>query len=828
MGNNVHNTESYKKILDWFEKNQWEPFEYQKETWNSYLENYSGLINAPTGSGKTYAGFLGALIEELVLQKNQKSIKGLKVLWITPLRSLAKDIRDSMQKACDDLEVGWSVELRTGDTSSKDKRKQVLKSPDVLVTTPESLHVLLAQKGYPDFFNKLRLLVVDEWHELMGNKRGIQVELAISRLVNLNNELPLRIFGISATIGNLNDAASLLLKPLNSNINIIKADIEKKLEINTVYPDEIERYSWTGHLGVQMINKAIEIIEKSNTTLIFTNTRNQSEIWYKKFLELKPELEKDLGLHHGSISSEDRLRIEDQLHNGTLKAVVATSSLDLGVDFRPVDTVIQVGSPKGVARFLQRAGRSGHGPGETSRVYFIPTNSLELLEASSLKSAIQNKVFESKDTLDKPFDVLIQYLVTLAVSEGFKEKEIYKEVTNTLTYGTLKKVEWEWLLKFITQGGNSLKNYNEYNKVEVVDGIYKVTNRRIAMRHKLSIGTITSDPMVSVVLKRGGTIGMTEESFIAKLNPGDNFWFSGRHLEFIRIKETTAYVKPATRKAQGVIPSWSGGRMPLSTELSDELKLQLEKFVKGNEISEELKKLSPLLNLQNELSKIPERDELLIETFKSNEGYHVFIYPFLGRIVHEGLSALIAYKLSKLMPISFSFAMNDYGFELLSDKQIPIFFDEDNTEKQNESSIKILFDTNNLVEDILKSVNSSEMAKRRFRDIARIAGLIFQGYPGERIKFKNLQMSSSLLFEVFRQYEPESLIFKQAFTEVINQELNELKIKSSLDKMRKQKIILRYLEKPSPFSFPIIVDSMRDKMTSEKLEDRIRKMTIKL
>ncbi len=398
----------------------------------------------------------------------------MQLLWITPLRALAKDIGRAMEEVLGELGMAWKVGIRNGDTSVTERTKQKSQMPEVLIITPESLHLLLAQKGYADTFRSLKMIAVDEWHELIGSKRGVQVELAVSRIVNsqwsMVNKKP-SVWGISATIGNLDEAKEVLLSPLSSRRGaggeagvIVKANMNKRIEVASIFPDEIEKYPWAGHLGIKLAHKLIPIIEKSRTTLIFINTRGMSETWYQTLLDIQPGLAGSIALHHGSIDRELRTWVEENLHAGNLKAVVCTASLDLGVDFRPVETVVQVGSPKGVARFLQRAGRSGHSPDATSKIYFLPTHSLELAEAAALKKAIAQNIIESRPSMLLCYDVLIQYLNTLAISDGFIPEQLFKEIKNTYCYKDLLQTEWEQVLHFITEGGNALQQYDEYKK----------------------------------------------------------------------------------------------------------------------------------------------------------------------------------------------------------------------------------------------------------------------------------------------------------------------------------------------------------------------------
>lgn len=531
-------------------------------------------------------------------------------------------------------------------------------------------------------------------------------------------------------------------------------------------------------------------------------------------MEARPDLAGTIAIHHGSLDRKVRNWVESSLHEGILKAVVCTSSLDLGVDFSPVETVIQIGSPKGVARFMQRAGRSGHQPGSTSKIYFVPTHALELVEAAALRSAIDSEEMESRAPILKPYDVLIQYLVTLAVSDGYYPDKMYDEIKKTFAYQTLSDKEWKAILEFITMGGKSLSQYNEYSKVDIEqDGLYKVNDRKVARRHRMSIGTIASDAMLRVKYLSGKSLGAVEEWFIAQLNNGDTFWFAGRNLELVKIKDMTVFVKRAKGKSSKV-PAYLGGRMSLSSNMTRILRKKMHQAVSGDHSDIELKTLEPLFEIQSKWSILPDEDQLLIEKSTSREGCHVFFFPFEGRYVHEGMSALIAHRISNMIPITFSIAMNDYGFELLSDQDIPI-----------EEAIKSdLFSSDNLIEDMMASINSSELAKRRFREICQISGLVFQGFPGQAKTNKHLQMSSSLFFDVFMEYEPDHILLQQAFDEVLTHQLDEIRLRKALKKISGQKIVLKQTERFTPYAFPIMVDRLRERLSSEKLIDRIQKM----
>ncbi|MEO7263278.1 MAG: ligase-associated DNA damage response DEXH box helicase, partial [Ferruginibacter sp.] len=879
----LSNTKGFTVINSWLSEKDRKPFTFQKETWEKIINGESGIVNAPTGYGKTYSVFLGAIIQYINLHPKEfqaKKNNGLQLLWITPLRALAKDIGRAMEEVITEMGMQWKVGIRNGDTPVSERQKQKRNMPEVLITTPESLHLLLAQKDYPELFKSLKIVAVDEWHELLGSKRGVQVELAVSRLVGLRRMIDdkgqmtvgsqqsaagsrqeaegsqqlggsakskvktgntkvragLSIWGISATIGNLEEAKEVLLASLSISSrqfaidnkkqynegSIIKASINKKIDIESIIPDEIEKYPWAGHLGIKLAYKALPVIEQNKTTLLFINTRGMSEIWYQQLLTIAPELAGALALHHGSIEQELRIWVEDALHTGTLKAVVATSSLDLGVDFRPVESVIQVGSPKGVARFLQRAGRSGHQPGSVSKIYFLPTHSLELMEAAALKDAIANGIIESRQPMLLCFDVLMQYLCTLAVGDGFYPEEIFKEISATYCFRDIQKEEWEQVLQFITAGGIALAQYDDFKKVEIINGLYKITNRRMAMRHRMHIGTIVSDAMLKVKFMAGGFIGVIEEWFISRLLPGDVFTLAGRNLEFVMIKDMTVLVRKSNSK-KSIVPSWMGGRLPLSAGLGQVLRKKLDEAADlyvGKDVGKklpgylEMRTLKPLFELQQELSHIPRANELLVEHIETKDGFHLFVYPFEGRLVHEALAALLAYRLSRISPLTFSFAMNDYGFELLCDQPIPI----------DDSNAYDLFSEENLLTDIQTSMNATEMARRKFRDIAVIGGLIFQGMPGEKVKARHLQSSASLLFNVFTEYEPNNLLIRQSYHEVMQQQMEEARLRDMLRRIQKGIIVIKFPQQLTPFCFPLKVDSMRENLSSEKLEDRVRRM----
>ena len=816
----------------WFATRGWKSFSFQREVWSAMVAGHSGLLHATTGSGKTYAVGFGALARGAALKVPLQGAQAPKlgVLWLTPMRALAADSVRALQLPLTELGTNWTIGMRTSDTPSAERARQDRRFPTVLVTTPESLSVMLSRETAHAELAGVHTVVVDEWHELMGNKRGVQVQLALARLKRWNPELV--VWGLSATLGNVEDAMRVLLgagagADGDAGVSaggppgrLVQGRIEKNLLIDTLLPDHPGRFSWAGHLGKQMQLPVVAEIEKSSTTLVFVNVRSQAESWYQLLLQERPEWAGVVALHHGSLDRSVREWVEAGLKEGRLKAVVATSSLDLGVDFLPVERVLQIGSAKGIARLLQRAGRSGHAPGRASRITLVPTHTLELVEAVAARRAAQAGKIEQRATPDKPLDVLVQHLVTVALGGGFTAQALFDEVRSAYAYRALTFEEFQWALDFVVKGGSSLAVYPEYHRVCNVEGVYRVPDRGIARRHRMQIGTIVSDSSMTVAYLSGGRIGVVEEGFIARLRKGDCFVFAGRMLEYIRTQDMTAYVRRA-EKNKGVMTSWAGAKMPLSNELADAVLDVLAGAAKDCHTGRidtmgepELEAARPMLEAQLRLSRLPTRATLLIERFRSREGQHLFIYPFAGRNAHIGLASLLAWRLAKDAPNTFSLSINDYGLELLS--ALPV-----SAAPLLDAS---LFSATDLLHDVLASLNSSELARRRFREIARVAGLVFTGYPGQPKSTRQLQASSSLFFDVFSKYDPANKLLTQAQTEVLSQELDIRRLTASLDRMRGQRIEFVELKVPSPFALPLMVERFREKLSTEKLKDRLERM----
>jgi ATP-dependent Lhr-like helicase len=803
-------------VGDWFASKNWSAFAFQKEVWKAMRAGHSGLLHASTGAGKTLAVALGALQALGNVQRTRQT----RIVWITPMRALAADSSRAWRDALAVLAPDWSVALLSGDSSSAERSAIQRSPPTVLVTTPESLTLMLARGQSDAVLAGVSVLIVDEWHELIGNKRGVQLQLALARLRRLNPGL--LTWGLSATLGNLDEAMEVLLHGCQRAAQLVQGKVPKQLRIDTLIPQRIERFPWGGHLGIRQVSAVAAELDSAATALVFTNTRSQAEIWYQALLDERPQWAGLIALHHGSLDKDIRSWVEDGLKQGILKVVVCTSSLDLGVDFLPVERVLQIGSPKGVARLLQRAGRSGHAPGRASRITVVPTHAWELVEAAAARHAALARRIELRHSPHQPMDVLVQHLVSVAVGPGFLPDELFAEVRLSYAYRHLQRHQFDWALAFVESGGQSLGAYPDFHRIARDEsGVYRVPRSDIARRHRMSVGTIVSDASMSVAWLGGGRIGSIEENFIARLKPGDCFTFAGRVLELLKVRDMTAWVRKAP-KGKGAVPQWQGGKMPLSSELAHASLELLEQADKPDMTQATLRQMPemaavmPLINIQRHWSAVPHPQRLVFEELQSREGQHLFVYSFAGRMVNLGLASLVAWRVARDQPGTFSMSVNDYGFELLSAQT----FD---WEALCQPAGPLL-DAQDLLSDVLGSLNASELAQRRFREIARISGLIFQGYPGAGKSTRQLQASSGLFFDVFRQYDEDNLLLAQAQTEALEQELEIARLSDTLQRLRQQQWHYVRIAKPTPFAFPLMIERLREKLSTEKLSDRIERM----
>jgi ATP-dependent helicase Lhr and Lhr-like helicase len=915
------------RVEAYFAHRGWSPFAFQREAWNAYLASRSGLVHAPTGSGKTWSVFGGPaaeaidrmggiatdapfdtrVIEQLAKVRKPRVGRGvpkkldprpapsvfesrlfgransdpLALLWLTPMRALANDTAHNLAVFSRALGLNWSVELRTSDTTQTVRKRQRERLPSVLVTTPESLSVLLSFEDAHNKLASLRCVVVDEWHELLSSKRGTQAELGLARLRWWNPGL--RTWGLSATLGNLEEAARVLipssgtgilacdssgnglgLRPAQAGIPVplkstspllIHSNLKKELQVRTLYPEKLERFPWAGHIGGHMTEFVANAIEEAGSTLVFCNTRAQAEIWFRALMTVRHELIGAIAIHHGSLDRKLRTAVEQLLRDGKIKAVVCTSSLDLGVDFAAVDQVIQVGSPKGIARLMQRAGRSGHRPGEPSKLLCVPTNAFEFVEFSAAREGIEQKAVESRRPIIKPLDVLVQHVVTIAAGGGFDADELYEEVRTTAAFADLTLEEWGWVMDFVTRGGPTLTAYDRFRKV-VLDpntSLWAIANDRLAKLHRLGIGTITGDGTITIVSTSGKKLGTVEEGFIGRMNPGDVFTFAGQALELISIRQMVAKVRP-NKKKRAQIVSWPGSKFPLSTMLSQKVRERIEQAGRGEFVDDEMRAVKPILDVQAQWSRLPTMEELLIERTLSREGVHYYLYPFLGRLVHEGLAAVVGHRIGRETSLPVTATFTDYGIELLMprseqpktkrdiathtikvasrlspDEMPDVIFERRAGEELDEAFWRRMLSPENLLEDLLLCLNAGELTRRQFRDISRVAGLLVPATPNAPRSTRQLQASSELFYDVFMEFDPNNLLLQQAKREVLEQQLEIKRLTESLEHLKVQKLVLIDVEKFSPMAFPlwaqrISSQTLRMQSAGERIERMLEEL----
>jgi len=795
------------RLAAWFDAQGWTPFPFQREAWEAMQRGEDGLVHVPTGAGKTYAAYIAALASCIDVPPD-----GLAIVYVTPLRALARDIEQALRAPVEALGLSLRVETRTGDTPSSVRQRQKARLPHVLVTTPESLTVLLSYEDAARQFAGTRVAIIDEWHELVSSKRGTQVELALARLRRLAPAL--RTWALSATLHDPALAAQCVVGTGRA-FTLVAASLRREVVLESLVPERIERFPWAGRLGLAMLPRVLELLADGRSTLVFTNTRSQAERWYQAIVDARPEWEAWVALHHGSIDRDERARVEGGLKDGTVRAVVATSSLDLGVDFSPVERVLQVGSPKGIARLMQRAGRAAHRPGAVARIHGVPTHALELVEFSAARHAIAVHAIEERLPLEQPLDVLVQHLVTCALGGGFEADALFDEVREAWSYRGLDRKAFDWALAMVEHGGATLAAYDQHHRVTLEDGRYRVSNARIARFHRLAIGTITTDATMEIRYLNGTRIGSIEEDFIARLRAGDRFVFAGRSLEFVMVRDLMAYVRRSP-VVPSLTPIWAGSRFPMSTSLGDGVRRELDRASRRRwkGASPELCAARPILDEQARLSVLPKDDELLVERWHSRAGHHLFVYPFEGRRAHQAMAALLALRLGRRTPGTFSLTVNDYGMELLGDREVS---DE---ELRHPATLTV----DDIVADLTESVNLGELARRQFRDIARVAGLVFTGYPGGGKGARQLQVSASLVYDVFQRYDPENLLLDQARREVFEQQFELARLERALRRLGASHVRVVRIPYPTPLAFPLVIDRLGSRLSTEQLVTRVQKM----
>lgn len=812
-----------REVVDaFFASKNWTPWPFQIDAWDAFAQGDSGVITVATGAGKTYAAYMGpfAAMVNRVLDAEQMlgdenggcgAPPGPWLLYLSPLKSVARDVELALAEPIRFAGLPIRIESRTGDTPASVRAKQKQRLPEVLITTPESLSLLLTREDAPSAFSGLLGVIVDEWHELLASKRGTQVELALARLRRFSPGL--RSWAMSATIANLEEAASAVVGTGNA-ASLVRGEMERPMTIDAILPRQERALPWCGHLGLSMVPAVLEELDPRVPTIVFTNTRSQAERWFSALMAARPELERVSALHHGSLDRDDRHDVEAGLKAGTTRLVVATSSLDLGVDFEPIERVIQIGSPKGVGRLLQRAGRASHRPRAACRISCVPTHALELIEIAAAREAALAGKIEARPAPDKPLDVLAQHLVTCALGGGFVPERLFDEVRTAHAYRSLTREEFEWALALVREGGGTLKAYAQYHRIAMDEwGVYRGSSPKLAQLHRLNIGTITGDATIDIRYMSGKSLGRIEEHFVAHLREGERFVFAGKVLKFVMLRDLVCYVRPAAGSTNHT-PIWSGTRLPISESLAEGIRETLERAAAGERWCPELREADALIRVQQRESIVPGAHETLAEILRSREGTHLFLFPFEGRLVNAGLGALMALRLTRHVKATFAIAANDYGVELLC----PDTFDFEPMLKP------ALFTRDSLAEDAVLSANLSQLAKLQFREIARVAGLVFQTYPGAHKTGKQLQANSSLIYDVLADFDKDNMLLLQARREVLDRHFEQSRLGRTLDRIGDQTMRVVAITRPTPLSFPLVIERQSARLSSETILERVERM----
>jgi ATP-dependent Lhr-like helicase len=696
----------------------------------------SGLLVAATGAGKTLAGFLSTICELA-----EQPTEGLHTLYVSPLKALAVDVQRNLIGPIEEMGLPIRVETRTGDTPSDRKLRQRLKPPQVLLTTPESLSLLLSYSDSPQMFENLRTIVVDELHGFAKEKRGDLLSLSMSRMQKLAPGL--RRVGLSATISDPDAYRSWLAPDADLElIDLVIGDPGAEPDLSILIPEN--KIPWGGHSGYHAIADVMRLIEQHKTTLVFSNTRGLAELIFQKLWD-ENEQALPIGIHHGSLSVEARRKVEAAMAAGKLRGLVATASLDLGIDWGDVDLVIQMGAPKGSSRLLQRIGRANHRLDEPSKGIIVPGNRFEYLEARAALDAIDDGELDPEVFRPGALDVLAQHILAMAVAAPFQQEELLAEVRSAAPYAGLKDETFEEILNFIATGGYALKAYDRFRRlVPETDGIWRIAKPSVAQQHRLNAGVIVEQPLLTVRFRNGRKLGTVEEGFASALAPGDRFFFAGLALEVEQFKDTDIVVHASSKSAQAV--TYGGQRMSMSTHLANRVRQML---ADRNDWSRFPDDVSEWLEVQSERSVLPEPHQLLVETFP-HEGQHFMVaYSFEGWNAHQSLGMLLTKRMEKAGLKPLGFVANDYGLACYGLEPI--------------KDPKALFSPDILEREFVEWVESSYLLKTAFREVAVIGGLVERQHPGKKKTGRQVSFSTDLIYDVLRRYEPQHLLLRAAW-----------------------------------------------------------------
>ncbi|MEM9278617.1 MAG: ligase-associated DNA damage response DEXH box helicase, partial [Pseudomonadota bacterium] len=789
----------------------------------------SSLLIAPTGAGKTLAGFLPSLVELSQLRKPKpgEAKKGIHTLYISPLKALAVDIKRNLEKPVEEIGLGIEVETRTGDTPVSRRQRQKLNPPQILLTTPEQLALLIANKGAARFFENLETVIFDELHSLVISKRGHLLALGLARLRTLRPNL--RTIGLSATVAEPDELRRWLVsQPPHGEIALsefVHLRGGAKPDISILQSEE--RIPWSGHSARHAMPEVYKAIKEHQTTLLFVNTRSQAELLFQELWNINEDT-LPIALHHGSLDVGQRRRVEEAMQRNELRAIVATSTLDLGIDWGDVDLVVHLGAPKGASRLAQRIGRANHRIDEPSKAILVPANRFEVMEC---QAALDANYYGAQDTpplLAGSLDVLAQHVLGTACAGPFAEDQLFVEITTAAPYAELSRERFEQILQDVATGGYALKTYEQYAKIKkTADGTWRLTHPSIAQRYRMNCGTIIEAPMLDVRLTRkrgknaafqgGPVLGRIEEWFVESLVPGDTFIFSGQTLRLEGIREAACYVSKA-HDSDPKIPSYMGGKFPLSTYLAAQVRGMLADPAEWKRLPEQV---SEWLGIQKLKSVLPKRDELLVETFPRGDRHYLVAYPFEGRLAHQTLGMLLTRRLERARARPLGFVATDYAIAVWGLRDFSVMMNK------GELSLDYLFDEDMLGDDLETWLDESFLLKRTFRNCATIAGLIERRFPGKEKTGRQMTVSSDLIYDVLRSHEPDHILLQATRTDAAHGLLDIRRLGEMLSRT-KSRIVHKALEQISPLAVPVMLEIGKEAVVGEAQESLLEEAASEL
>ncbi len=806
------------RFAEWFAAKGWQPRAHQLELLAKVGSGQSCLLIAPTGAGKTLAGFLPSLVglTRRGKKKPGAAFRGIHTLYISPLKALAVDIERNLARPVSEMALPVTIETRTGDTPQSKRLRQRLNPPDILMTTPEQLALLLANGEAERFFGDLQFVIFDELHSLVTSKRGHLLALGLSRLRSLSPGL--RTIGLSATVARPEELQAWLVgqKPAGQSLSGLVTVTGGARPVITILAAE-ERIPWSGHSARYAMGEVYQSIKAHRTTILFVNTRSQAELLFQELWRINDD-NLPIALHHGSLNVGQRRRVEAAMSDNLLRAVVATSTLDLGLDWGDVDLVIHIGAPKGASRLAQRIGRSNHRMDEPSRAILVPANRFEVMECQAALDANYLGAQDTPPVGEGALDVLAQHVLGMACGAPFDADHLYGEVVSASPYAMLSRAMFDRVREFVATGGYALKGYERYAKIrQTKEGLWRVSNPQVAQAYRLNIGTIIEDPVLNVrmvkknaagTVGRGGPVlGQVEEYFLESLVQGDTFLFSGKVLRFEGIRENECLASNAF-SLDPKIPAYAGGRFPLSTFLAEGVRAMLDDADRRDRLPEQVR---DWLALQAEKSVLPRRDELLIETFPRARRFYMVLYPFEGRLAHQTLGMLLTRRLDRAGARPLGFVATDYSIAVWGLKDMGMMIESGHL------SLAGLFDEDMLGDDLEAWLNESFLLKRSFRACAVIAGLIERRHPGKEKSGRQVTVSADLIYDVLRSHEPDHILM-EATRRDASQGLLDIGRLGDMLKRIKGHLRLAKLDRISPLAVPIMLEIGREPVRGDAEE----------